>query len=206
MPSRGTLQLAKQKPRPASSLKPRLTIKSGLWLTALLPCLWFGYREIRSFLTHPQAIIVLGGAPERENFAAEFARDYPHLPIWISGGSNLEYTQAVFSDFGIAPERLHIDRVRAIDTVSNFTTLVDELKAKGINNVYLITSDYHMRRARLIGEIVFGSRDIILKPVSVPSDRSAEPWQKAVRDGARAILWITTGHTGATLSQHFGKQ
>ncbi|MDX2230687.1 MAG: YdcF family protein [Leptolyngbyaceae cyanobacterium bins.349] len=147
----------------------------------------------------PTAILVLGGDPAREDFAAEFARQHPSLPIWISSGSNQEYTEGVFSDAGIDFHRLHIDRT-AQDTVSNFTTLVDELQQRGISSVYLITSDYHMRRAQVIGEIVFGSRDISLKPISVPSSEDAESVLKAVRDGARAVLWVTTGHTGATFS------
>jgi hypothetical protein len=56
-----------------------------------------------------------------------------------------------------------------------------------------------MRRARVIGEIVFGSRGIIMKPLAVPSGRKPEPIEKSLRDGVRAILWVTTGHTGATL-------
>jgi hypothetical protein len=56
-----------------------------------------------------------------------------------------------------------------------------------------------MRRARVIGEIVFGSRGIAVKPVEIPTGRSPEPIEKAIRDGARAILWVTTGYTGATL-------
>ncbi|MCZ0904957.1 YdcF family protein, partial [Microcoleus sp. HI-ES] len=101
---------------------------------------------------------------------------------------------------GIESDRLHLD-YRAVDTVTNFTTLVDELKAQGIESVYLITSDDHMRRAQIIGEIVLGSRGISFKPVAVPSGRTPEPVQKAVRDGARAILWLTTGYTGANFSQ-----
>lgn len=175
-------------------------IKVLFWSLAVLPFLWAGYRGIRSQFAQPQAILVLGGAPEREDFAAEFARQHPNLPIWISSGSNLEYTEDVFASAGVDFNRLNIDR-SAVDTVTNFTTLVDGLKAKGISSVYLITSDYHMRRARIIGEIVFGSRGIYLKPVPVPSHRNNEPVQKAVRDGVRAILWVTTGYTGAALSQ-----
>jgi uncharacterized SAM-binding protein YcdF (DUF218 family) len=159
------------------------------------------YRELRDYFKQPQAVLVLGGATERENFAAEFARQHPELPIWISGGSNPEYTEAVFSDAGIDPTRIHIDRA-AVDTVTNFTSLVDKFRAQGINSVYLITSDYHMRRAQIIGEIVFGSRGITLKPVSVPSHQSTEPLAKALRDGARAILWLTTGETGSTWRHH----
>ena len=162
--------------------------------------LWLGYKEIKSQLEQPQAVLVLGGstsALEREKFAAEFAREYRDLPIWVSGGSpNQKYTKRVFAKAGISLSRLHLD-YQAVDTVTNFTTMVDELQSRGITSVYLITSDYHMRRARIIGEIVLGSRGIDFKPVSVPSERSPEPIEKAIRDGARALVWVTTGYTGA---------
>ena len=177
--------------------RKRLRVRS-LCLLLLIPFTWVGYREVRGYFDRPQAMLVLGGATEREDFAAEFARQHPELPIWVSGGSNPEYTRSVFADAGIDPNRIHIDRA-AVDTVTNFTTLVDQLRARGIDSVYLITSDYHMRRAQVIGEIVFGSRDMYMKPVSVPSSRETEPILKAVRDGARAVLWVTTGHTGADL-------
>lgn len=161
---------------------------------------WFGYQQLKSEFQRPQALLVLGGATEREVFAAKFARSHPALPIWVSSGSNPEFAEWVFSEAGIKSDRLHLD-YRAVDTVTNFTTLVDELKARGIESVYLITSDDHMRRAQIIGEIVLGSRGISFKPVAVPSGRTPEPVQKAVRDGARAILWLTTGYTGANFSQ-----
>ena len=163
-----------------------------------------GYRTVRGYLVQPEAILVLGGDPQREDFAAAFARKHPDLPIWISSGSNQEYTEGVFSDAGIDFKRLHIDR-SAKDTVTNFTTLVDELHQRGISSVYLVTSDYHMRRAQVIGEVVFGSRNISLQPIPVPSGQDSESMLKAVRDGARAVLWLTTGSTGATLSQRLGK-
>ncbi|MGI0489889.1 YdcF family protein [Pantanalinema rosaneae CENA516] len=179
----------------------RFKLMLYLGLPLLIPILWLGYRQVQSYFDHPQAVLVLGGAPEREDFAAIFARQYPELPIWVSGGSNPEYTEGTFADAGIDMHRLHIDRA-AVDTVTNFTTIVDQLQAKGINSVYVITSDYHMRRARVIGEIVFGSRGITVKPVVVPSHRSSiEPMEKSIRDGARAILWLLTGHTGASLSR-----
>lgn len=182
--------------------------KRGFWkvklllLLLLLPVGWMGYREVWGYFQQPQAMLVLGGATEREKFAAEFAQQHPRLQVWVSSGSNPEYTEAVFADAGVNPSRLHLDR-EAVDTVTNFTTLVDEFKARGINSVYLITSDYHMRRARIIGEIVFGSRGIYLKPVPVPSGQESESLLKGIRDGARAALWVMTGHTGSTLSRKY---
>lgn len=162
--------------------------------------LWWGYKEIKSQLETPQAILVLGGSTQREKFAAQFAQQNPDIPIWISGGTPKSYAQKVFAKAGIESSRLHLD-YKAVDTVTNFTTLVDEFQARGIKKLYLITSDYHMRRAQVIGQIVLGSRGIDFTPVAVPSERSPEPVNKAVRDGARAMLWVVTGHTGSTLTK-----
>lgn len=167
-------------------------------MLALPILLWFGYKEMKSQWEQPQAILVLGGSTQREKFAAEFAFLHPDIPIWISSGSPKGYAERVFDNAGIDQSRLHLD-YRAVDTVTNFTTLVDELQARGIKRIYLITSDYHMRRAYVIGEIVFGSRGIHLKPVSVPTKHSPEPIVKVIRDGARALLWVTTGQTAANL-------
>ncbi len=162
---------------------------------------WVGVRHLQRIHEVPQAVLVLGGAPEREHFAAEFARQHPNLPIWVSSGTNPEYAEWVFAEAGIAEERVHLD-YRAVDTVTNFTTLADQLQAQGVRSVYLITSDYHMRRAVVIGEIVLGSRGIHFQPVPVQSDyspKSPETLNKLVRDGVRAILWVATGNTGLNL-------
>ena len=169
-------------------------------LIAFLMAFWFSYQHLKGEFQKPEALLVLGGATEREVFAANFARKHPDLPIWVSSGSNPEFAEWVFSEAGIQSDRVHLD-YRAVDTVTNFTTLVDELRDRGIDSLYLITSDDHMRRAWIIGEIVFGSRGISFKPVAVPSGREPEPLQKAVRDGVRAIVWLTTGYTGANFSQ-----
>jgi uncharacterized SAM-binding protein YcdF (DUF218 family) len=179
----------------------RLNTSRSFWfVVGLSMACWLGYQQLKSEFQRPQAVLVLGGATEREVFAAKFARSHPELPIWVSSGSNPEFAEWVFSEAGIESDRVHLD-YRAVDTVTNFTTLVDELKAQGIESVYLITSDDHMRRAQIIGEIVLGSRGISFKPVAVPSGRTPEPVEKALRDGARAILWLTTGYTGANFSQ-----
>jgi uncharacterized SAM-binding protein YcdF (DUF218 family) len=169
------------------------------WLVPMVAVvLMCGYKEIESHFVQPEAIFVLGGEEERELFAAKFAQQHPELPIWVSSGAPEEYAQRVFAKAGIDENRVNLD-YQAQDTVTNFTSLVNKLQAEGIHSVYLITSDDHMRRARVIGEIVFGSKGIALKPVAIPTGREPEPIEKVIRDGARAILWITTGHTGATL-------
>ncbi|MDR9404511.1 MAG: YdcF family protein [Halothece sp. Uz-M2-17] len=175
--------------------------RKALWLGLVFVLAiagWVGYKQLRSWLVRPEAMLVLGGAEERERYAAKLAQKHPNLPIWISSGSPQWYVEQIFQQEGIPRDRVRLD-YRAKDTVTNFTTLVDELKAQNIDSVYLVTSENHMRRARVIGEIVFGSRGITLKPVAVPTDSPSESWQKSLRDGCRAILWVTTGYTGASL-------
>jgi uncharacterized SAM-binding protein YcdF (DUF218 family) len=69
----------------------------------------------------------------------------------------------------------------------------------------LITSDYHMPRAQVIGEIVLGSRDIDFRPISVASEQANESFGKVARDAARSLLWVTTGYTGSTLGHRLWK-
>lgn len=194
-PSFHTRQLKTRSIRPSRRRSRRWRLLPLALLTLLL---WFGSKQaLGSLFRRPQAILVLGGAPEREVFAADFARQYPDLPVWVSSGTNPEYAEWVFDQAEIDAERVHLD-YRAVDTVTNFTTLVDDLKAQGIDSVYLITSDYHMRRAKVIGQIVLGSRDITFKAITVPSGQEEEGLDRAIRDGARAILWVVTGRTGST--------
>lgn len=183
-------------PRSAKRFRQRNRI---LTFISLVLIIGIGVKTLGGAWQRPQAVLVLGGAEEREIFAAEFAKQHPQLPIWVSSGGPQEYVEWVFTQAGIEPERLHLD-YRALDTVTNFTTLADEFKKRNIDSVYLITSDYHMRRAVVIGEIVLGSRGIAFRPIAVPSGNSPEPLEKVLRDAARSILWVTTGHTGANLA------
>jgi len=184
-----------------NSLQLRRKKSSGLKLFVVSPLLilacWWGCRQIKSVVTEPQAILVLGGHEEREHLAAKLALLHPDIPIWVSSGSPSNYVQKIFRKAGIKLDRLHLD-YKAKDTITNFTTLVDEFKARKIENVYLVTSDTHMRRAYLVGEIIFGSRGIVMRPVAVKSQTPHESCAKSIRDMIRAIWWLTTGSTGRT--------
>lgn len=167
--------------------------------------LWVGQSQVKAKLREPQAILVLGGATEREHFAAALAQQHPHLEVWVSSGTNPEYAAWLFQQAEIASTRVHLD-YRAVDTVTNFTTLAKTLKAHQVDSVYLVTSDYHMRRAVIIGQIVLARYDIAFQPVAVPSDHSQpESLVRGIRDGARAVWWLFTGQTGSSLSRFLTK-
>ncbi|NHC38186.1 YdcF family protein [Scytonema millei] len=148
----------------------------------------------------PQAVIALGGDPMRETFAVDFALRHPPLEIWISSPYLKTFD---FSDSGSSGARIHVDR-RAVDTVTNFTSLVADFKQRNFQHVYLITSDFHMARAKAIAFFVFGSQGIAVTPISVPSNQQAESWFHICRDVCRTWLWMITGRTGASLTILFG--
>ncbi|MEM1370453.1 MAG: YdcF family protein [Cyanobacteria bacterium P01_H01_bin.15] len=154
--------------------------------------------QVLNWVTEPQAILVLGGHEDRERYAAKLAVEYPNLPVWVSSGSPKDYAANIFAQAGVSPERLHLD-YRAVDTVTNFTTLVVDLKAHNIKGLYLVTSESHMRRSHIIGDIVFGTQGIGVKYMAVHDHARPEPVQKSWRDGARAVAWVLTGRTGTSL-------
>lgn len=148
---------------------------------------------------YPQAIFTLGGDLQREIFTAQFAKIHPHLEIWVSSGTSTEGANWAFNVAEIPLTRVHFDR-RAVDTVTNFTSLVADFKNRGIRHLYLITADYHMRRAKAIAYLILGSQGIAFTSVSIPTDKPVEPLLRLLRDVFRSLLWIFTRHTGASLN------
>ena len=142
----------------------------------------------------PQMILVLGGDAAREAAAARLARA-DGLPVVVTGGTNPEYAQWLFEQKeGLPSRQVHLD-YRARDTVSNFTSLVDDLRQARIRHALLVTSTDHMQRALLVGRIVAGSRGIHLTPVPVPCGDLCvvEGRRRLWGDGARAALWVISG-------------
>lgn len=171
--------------------------------TASLVLLCLGYFPIRLAIAQqkapdPEAILILGGGADREEFAAHIARGYPQLNIWVSSGSS--EAGKIFREAGIPSSRLRFD-CRATDTVTNFTTMVNDFKQLGIQHVYVITSDFHISRATAIATIVLGSQGITFTPVAVPGDRPPESKLRVARDVGRSLVWLTTGRTGASFKQ-----
>jgi len=142
----------------------------------------------------PQMILVLGGDADREAAAARLART-DGLPVVVTGGTNPEYAHWLFQQKeGLPSRQVQLD-YRARDTVSNFTSLVDDLRKSRVRHALLVTSTDHMQRALLVGRIVAGSRGIHLTPVPVPCGDLCvvEGRRRLWGDGARAALWVISG-------------
>lgn len=144
----------------------------------------------------PEAILVLGGCLEREKAAAQIAAAYPDFDVWVSTGDRSpEETYPIFEAAGLTRDRVHLD-YRATDTVTNFTTLVIEFRQRNIHHLYMVTSDLHMLRAKVIAVLVLGNSGIAFTPVATTTDQQNESWIQITRDGGRSLLWIFTGNTG----------
>lgn len=148
----------------------------------------------------PQAIFVLGGDFARTTYAGQIWQAHPEMNVWVSDFSeNLKEQRKILIRLGVPESHIRLDG-QAMDTVTNFTTLVGQFKQQRLQHLYLITSDFHMRRARAIAAIVLGCRGIVVTPLPLPSKTAPESWVKVLRDFGRSILWIATGRTGASLN------
>jgi len=164
-----------------------------LLLAALCAVAWSSRGLVFPSLPPPQLVLVLGGDVERERVGAEVAKR-EGLPVMVSGGSNPEYAHWLFRGRGLDDTRVLLD-YRATDTLSNFTSVVDDLKRSKIRHVVLVTSSDHMDRALMVGRVVAGSRGIGLTPLAVPCGERCVPedWRKVWGDGLRAALWVVSG-------------
>ncbi len=147
----------------------------------------------------PQAILILGGGNEREKFTAQFAQNHPSLDIWVSSGISCKQANKIFGEARIPKSRINLD-YRAVDTVTNFTSLVEDFEKLNLKHLYIVTSDFHLPRAKAIATIVLGSHGITFTPVSVPSQQPKESFLHISRDIFRSIFWIITGRSGASLN------
>ncbi len=197
------MKIVKNKLQRLSSLKFKKAWRTWLLtVLILLSCIIPLRLAITLYQTPvPQAILVLDGQPDRIKFAAQFWQLHPSLEIWLSGCcSNSSLNRSIFWQAGVPEQLVHYD-LRATDTVTHFTTLVENFAAQDIRRFYLITSDYHMTRARAIATLVFGSRGIAATAVSVPSnDYPSESLSRILRDCIRSLFWMLTGHTGASFN------
>ncbi|NEP14416.1 MAG: YdcF family protein [Symploca sp. SIO2C1] len=185
--------------------KSRLRLKVGLVVLITLSGLFSIIPLKLAIALHqapePEAILVLGSAPSRMRFAAQFSHSHPTLEIWVSDYySNFAANQLIFRQNGVRDEQVHYN-FYSTDTVTNFTSTVEDFMAQDIHHLYLITSEYHMARSRAIATLVLGSRGIAITPISVSSKgRQPESTLRIVRDCIRCLVWIVTGRTGASFN------
>ena len=176
-----------------AGVRTGLLLGAGLMVWLLGPGPLSPYRRALLDRSPPQLVLVLGGDVDRERLGARLARQLD-LPLLVSGGSNREYAEWMLSEELFNPDRVTLD-YRARDTLSNFTSVVDELQADGVRHVLLVTSEDHLPRSMAVGQVVAGSRGIQLTgvPVACREDCAQEGRLKQWGDWLRAVAWVMTG-------------
>lgn len=191
-------------------LKLRLKMSLFWWIavvlvvfTSIIP---LRLAIVRYQVPKPKAIFVLGGNINRIPYAIALAKKHPELDIWVS---DFPYRYKLYKrlliEDGVKAERIHYDSC-ATDTVTNFTCMLKIFLERDLRHIYLVTSDYHMARASAIAILILGSRGIIFTPITVPAQVPfTESQDKIVRDCIRSLLWLVTGHSGASLNPNIQK-
>ena len=176
-----------------AGVRTGLLLGAGLMAWLLGPGPLAPYRRALLDRSPPQLVLVLGGDVDRERMGARLARQLD-LPLLVSGGSNPEYAEWMLNEEHVNPDRVTLD-YRARDTLSNFTSVVDELQADGVRHVLLVTSEDHLPRSMAVGQVVAGSRGIQLTgvPVACREDCSEEGRLKQWSDWVCAMAWVMTG-------------
>jgi uncharacterized SAM-binding protein YcdF (DUF218 family) len=183
-----------------------INIKYIFFLFGLTFLLFFIIPKIYIFSTtffdtqNPKyGILYLGGGDVRIKSVPEAVELYPNATVFISeweGARNriLNYLQSK----NISLKKI-VYNCEATDTVTNFTTMLPELIAYGITDVYILTSDWHMERASWIGWIILGTKGIKIHYFPTYGDTPPKPEStlRTIRDYFRSIIWWYTGITFA---------
>ena len=134
----------------------------------------FLYSNVKYESNNPKnvnGILVLGSGlnfgetPSKEgklrlNKAIKYANKFPHLPIYLTGGKGIDEKLAESTAFkkylldnGISVSRIHTEDF-STSTKENFYYTKELLKKEGNNydTFFLVTSDFHMLRAKLIAK------------------------------------------------------
>lgn len=168
-------------------------LKLGLVLGCVFWLAWTWFLWWQASLEPPSWIVVLGGGIGREMLAARLAQYYPNLPIILSSGSPLPCVYRVFvEEEGVDWRRVKVD-FRAVDTLTNFTTLLPYLQSNQPRKVFMITESGNLPRALVLAWIIWGSRGIAIEPLLVKGIGHHESWLKTFADSTRAIAWVMFG-------------
>ena len=160
----------------------------------------------------PTVLLVLGGNRERELAAARAILEIESLlAVVVSSGAAerreiFDALESASAESGVprVPLSAVLTDARAVCTVTNCTTLADDLELCGVSSVVVATARCHCARAAACAALILGSRGIALAnivPVDAAGDVSApESRLRVVRDVVRSLLWVLTGFDLSGLS------
>lgn len=141
-------------------------------------------------------IICLGGDYRRNISAALITKQNPDAVVLVSTETENQAVADIYKNTGVDLNKIWFD-FHAWDTVSNFTETYKWIKNKKPKKLWVVTSDYHMRRSMAIANVVYALSGIELISIEHPSDSDRkEPLSQVIACALRALVWHITGNPG----------
>lgn len=136
-------------------------------------------------------VLELGGSVGRLRTAAQAARVRPGSVLVVSSESEPAFVLTELASHGLPLDRVYLDYA-AWDTVSNLTHTRALLEDLGCDEVCVVTSAGHLRRALAIARVVYWGTPVGVVPVPHLDAMADEPWWDVVVDVLRALVWKVT--------------
>ena len=140
-------------------------------------------------------ILELGGNPARLYRVIELARQYPDAKVIISSEGSPDHVVGLLRGAGIPDDRFILD-FKAWDTVTNFTHTLQLAKSYAPGTIYVVTDQFHMKRAMAIAKAVYFLRGIklVAEPYMGSEPHPPESEELVRYDRRRSWLWRLTGY------------
>ena len=166
--------------------------KVAIWA---VPCLFAGLlvfhiaELVYASFQPVDALLVLGGTPIRERYAAQIEKSHPERRVLISGGSENPCIWLMFDKAGAPKENVWMERCSQ-NTFENFLYSLPILKSWHVHNVLLLTEEPQSQRAFPMAQVLLGLNGIFVELETVPNS-GGEPLTRAPwMDVALAFAWL----------------
>src|SRR5919199_6694205 len=146
--------------------KGRRLLGTGLLILGILLCGWLLINSLKlqaAASEHVDAFFVLGGGIHREIYVAQLAKQHPEIRVLISQGSEDPCILLIFQREEAPIRQVWLEKC-AYSTFDNFYFNIHLLHQWGVRKVKLITSTTHMRRSKLMAQILLGAHGIWVEP------------------------------------------
>ncbi len=137
------------------------------------------------------AVLVIGGNPDSEIYAAQLHKCNPDIPILISGGQPEPCEWKLFQKVGAPTKNVWLEE-EADNTFGNFYWAVPVLRQWNVRRVKVVDGESHLPRVTMLARILLGAKGI-QSEFDILDDNDgrcrAETEIKTELDVTRSLAW-----------------
>lgn len=138
-------------------------------------------------------ILCLGGSEQRLVKGILLAIEDPTAKLVVSSfGIKRSVLTERLLKAGLKKEQFCIDYT-ALDTIGNFVDTLPIIQALAPKKIYIVTDDYHMKRAQAIADIVYSGLSYQLVNIECKTNTPQESEFKVNIERIQAWIWKNTG-------------